>query len=134
MKFFLSVLLISIFGLGILYVQVTYRIDVLFYEINRDIQQGSRRWGTLVNLIPDNFSQNESFASVTKKLERAGYVEVNEKDAWARYKDRVGGHNHMFEREANMWVCNIKLYVFIELDDSLNLISAEGTQQEHGCL
>lgn len=138
MKKFLKYFLIGIAALTViiaaLLAQSFYRVDVRIFPINQHIQAGTHPWGAMVNLIPDDFNVGESLETVASKLKFSGYKNIPVENAWQRYKDKVGKNKFMYVRDANMLVCNISLYVFVEFDDNGKLISAQGTQHEHGCL
>lgn len=129
----LTFLAVALF-IAIALAQGFYRFDVRFFEINRYIQSKSQQWGTMVELIPDIFEKNEVFEEVENSLKTAGYAHVPDEKVWKRYEDKTGVNKFVYTREVNMLVCNIQLYVFLEFDEHKNLLSAFGTQHEHGCL
>ncbi len=131
--FFLLLAFLAVVFAG-LFLQAMFRFDVIIYPINRYIKEHSGTWGASVNLIPDIFSEHEDFEDVEKKLFRAGYTRIADGEIWGRYADRVGENKYAYIRDANMLVCNIELYIFLELDDNQKLKKANGTQEERGCL
>ncbi len=136
-KFFKSlglIFLVFIAAILLLLLQGFFRFDVKLFEINRLIQSESRRWGTLVELVPDIFILGEDAGQVKKVLQRAGYEPVPDGRVWKRYEDKTGPNKSVYIREANIIVCNVKLYVFLSFSEDGKLQSAVGTQHEHGCL
>ena len=123
------ILLVCLFGF-----YITYRPDVRIYSINRYIIDNSPKWGTIVELTPDVLNKRMQLEKVEARLKSAGYTKNDKDNVWPRYDEKTGKNKFIYTREANNMVCNIKLYVFIEVDKDYQLIKAEGTQHEHGCL
>ncbi len=134
LKYIGMTFLVLVLLIGGLALQGFYRFDVNIFEVNRIIKSKSQRWGTPVQLIPEVFVEGESFENVEKYLNFSGYKNIQGDKVWKKYEDKTGPNKFVFTREANMLVCNIMLYVFLEFDQNNNLKSAIGTQHEHGCL
>src|SRR5688572_26218682 len=123
LKRFFVALLITVLIVFIIVFVGGSRPDVLIFPVNRYIETHVRRWGTMVDLVPNIFSVGDTFENVDNKLIRAGYS-----------KEPAKENKYIYTREANDLICNKGLYVFVEFDDSFKLKSAEGAVREHGCL
>ncbi len=126
-----AVLFVLIAGL---IAQSMFRFDIHIHPVSFKISKNLGTWGTMVPITPDIYDIGESFSSVKKKLNFAGYKLLPVEDVWKRYEDKAGENKYVFTREASFFPGNARLYVFIETDAEGVLLLAEGTKHEHGCL
>lgn len=135
--------IIFFFLSGLFVANKAYRLDVRVFPINAYIISSAKNWSDLVNLVPQIFSKEDSLQRIERELKRSGYVRLTEyKDygrlietgGWRRVKGQAEKNKYVYVREAHTLVCNIVLYVFLDFDNNASLKSAQGTQQEHGCL
>lgn len=120
--------------------QITFRFDLLVNPINRHIlTEAPGPWGARISLIPKPFPLAVLKVDVERRLEKAGYQrsdlksfpgfpDLNEIDA------EIGQGGIIYIREANDFVCNKTIYVFVSFDEKDLLVRGESAIYENGCL
>jgi len=91
-------------------------------------------FGDRVELVQNPFEERESRKSVIRKLNKSGFKKIPNDQVWARYQYEIENGREIYAREAANIVCNSKIYVFIDFDQSNHLIFAQGTIHGHACL
>lgn len=123
-----------IIAAGILFAQSTYRFDLAFNPVAAQIRAGVGGWGEMNELTPKPFKIGDERGEVVQRLHRAGFKRTPNEKVWKRYESEIEAGAELYQREANVWYCNIGLYAFLKFSADGVLEAAAGTQHEHGCL
>ena len=129
----IGIVVVVLIGLGWLFLS-TERPDVYRHSISSTIRDGAAGWGEFVPLIPGEFELNEPGDMARGKLFRAGYKQIPNDKVWARYASIIEDGKVIYSREADNFICAIRLRVFIEFNAEDRVVFAEGNIQEHGCM
>ena len=114
--------------------QAANRFDLLLNPIAAPIKLNVGPWGEMIDLTPKPFSIGASQSNIIKSIKRAGFSRTPDDEVWALYSNEISDGYALYQREGNNLVCAIEFYVFVKFDDFGFLVSAKGTEHEHGCL
>ena len=119
---------------GVLAAQALYRFDLRINPVAAAIKSHVIKWGDKTDLTPQPFQIGEDRADVVALLRKSGFARTPDEKVWKLYVAEILDGKELYQREANNLVCMIRLYVFVKFDGGARLVSANGTQHEHGCL
>jgi hypothetical protein len=121
---------------GLFAAHIFLRLDLMFNPIVQEINTDTtvEKWGDRVQLIPDQFETDQDRASVLQKLKHFGFTRTADSEVWLRYQYEIDKGRQIYQREGDVWYCNIQYYVFLEFNAQNKLIFAQGASHELGCL
>lgn len=126
----LSVIIVTFLAFGL------YRPDLELNPIVKHVRhdENARYWGVRTSLIPSVFAVGDDLSLVEKKLKKSGFKLIPSTEYTRFYSERVFDSEILYQRGASNLACSITVSVFIVYGQDHQLVSAYGSQQEHGCL
>jgi hypothetical protein len=115
-------------------IKTTQPSDRLSQYLQKAITTKSANWGDLVPLQPKVFTEGQSRESVEAMLFKADFAPTTLDNFSWRQRYDFGSGTDLYRIKFKDKGCTVQNSVMVQFDDNDRLISAQGLQDELGCL